>query len=42
MAEVVQHFMELMIPELQDLEEKGIFSNVCVGEASMALICFVG
>lgn len=32
MAETVQYYLERMIPELEDLEIKGIFTKVCFYE----------
>lgn len=29
MADNVQYYLEQMVPELEDLEKKGLFSKVC-------------
>lgn len=38
MAETVHFFLERMVPELQDLEEHGIFNKVCSESANAWLV----
>ena len=33
MAETVQYYLERMVPEIKDLEEREIFTKVCVERA---------